>query len=417
MSINDLTGGINNCSCGRIHTCPVETIAIEKNALKYLPEICRGYAHILVVADENTWEVCGERAFSLLPLGADKIVLKGNGHVVIPNEEKIAEINKAITDKTDLIIGIGSGVINDLCKYVSFQHKIPYFIVATAPSMDGYVSAGAAMILEGMKITINCRPPKAIIADTEILKAAPLEMLRSGYGDIIGKYSCLNDWKLSALIKGEYFCQRVYDLVYSEIQNVKPLAKRIMEHDEAAIKTLTKALITVGIAMSYVVSSRPASGSEHHLAHFFEIKGILDQKPYFSHGIAVLYSSIVTARLREKIIASIPAKRAFDFDMWEKKIREIYLSSAENVIALQKKLGWYYEDDSDTVTQKWSDIAALLNQAPSSAEINRMAEEIGLRYSDFISMYGQEKIDQAVLYAKDMKDRYTVLWLYYTYFR
>ena len=108
--------------------------------------------------------------------------------------------------EADLIIGVGSGVINDLCKHVSFKNDLAYYIVATAPSMDGYASVGAALILNGMKITLNARPPKAIIADTSVLKDAPIDMLRAGYGDIIGKYSCLNDWKLSHCVNGEYFC-------------------------------------------------------------------------------------------------------------------------------------------------------------------------------------------------------------------
>ena len=63
--------------------------------------------------------------------------------------------------------------------------------------MDGYASKGAALILDGMKITTNADVPKAIIGDVDILKNAPFDMIQAGYGDIIGKYSCLNDWKLT----------------------------------------------------------------------------------------------------------------------------------------------------------------------------------------------------------------------------
>ena len=94
-----------------------------------------------------------------------------------------------------MIIGIGLGVIQDLCKYVSYNAKLPYFIVATAPSMDGYALKGAAMIMGNMKVTYNAHVPEAIIADTEILKDAPMDIIRSGYGDILGKFSCLNAWR------------------------------------------------------------------------------------------------------------------------------------------------------------------------------------------------------------------------------
>ena len=138
-------------------------------------------------------------------------------------------------------------------------------------------------------------------------------MLQSGWGDIIGKYSCLNDWKLSALINGEYFCQAVYDLVYETAKNVETLASGILQRDEQAIAALMEALVIVGIAMSFVGNSRPASGSEHHLSHYFEITGILHNEPYYPHGTDVLYSSVVTARLREILANSIPARQSFDY--------------------------------------------------------------------------------------------------------
>ena len=139
---------------------------------------------------------------------------------LIPNEDALATLEAAVTGDTQLIVGVGSGVINDICKQVSFVKGLPYYIVATAPSMDGYTSVGSALILKGMKVTLNARPPKAIVADTQVLKSAPLDMIQAGVGDILGKYSCLNDWKLSALVNGEYFCQKVYDLVYEAVLTV-----------------------------------------------------------------------------------------------------------------------------------------------------------------------------------------------------
>ena len=95
---------------------------------------------------------------------------------------------------------------------------MPYIIVATAPSMDGYASDGAAMITGGMKVTYKAGLPRAIIADTEVLCNAPTDMLKAGYGDIIGKFSALNDWKLSRCVNGEYFCNYIYDLTFEQIK-------------------------------------------------------------------------------------------------------------------------------------------------------------------------------------------------------
>ena len=336
--------------------------------------------------------------------------------ILVPDEVAIERILAHVTDEVDLILGIGSGVVNDLCKHTSFVSSLPYDIVATAPSMDGYASKGAALILDGMKVTLNADTPEAIIADTEVLKNAPMDMIKAGYGDIIGKYSCLCDWKLAALVNGEYLCETVLGATYEEVEKTRGLASGIVERDANAVGTLMGALVSVGILMAYVGNSRPASGSEHHLSHYFEIVGIVKNEPYLPHGIDVFYSAAETARLRETLIKSDFAKAIshFDREKYEENIHRIYGSVAEEVIALQNKLGWYNEIKKrlQVYREKESEIKALLSTAPSYAEMCNMLSEVGLDYEDFIKTYGKKKISDALLYAKDLKDRYSALWLY-----
>ena len=109
--------------------------------------------------------------------------------------------------------------------------------------MDGYASVGAALILKRMKVTLNARPPKAIIGDTDILKDAPKEMLQAGYGDIIGKYSCLNDWKLSALINNEYFCIYMKSDGFIIIQRVDRVIDTLADVKKANNGTVFRAVI------------------------------------------------------------------------------------------------------------------------------------------------------------------------------
>lgn len=415
MTQAELVAGIHGCACGRDHDCPIRFIRIGAGALSSLPEVLAGYRRILLIADDNTDAVCGDRVRTFLGDAIEaSLILHADG-VVVPDEARLAEIEAVMTPNTDLLLGIGSGVINDLCKDVSFRHGLPYGIVATAPSMDGYASVGAALILGGMKITRNARPPMAIIADTAVLKTAPLDMLKAGYGDVVGKYSCLNDWRLSTAIYGEYFCQAVYDLTMETANAVKPLAERILARDEAAIGALMEALVTVGIAMSYVGNSRPASGSEHHLSHFFEITGILNHEPYFAHGIDVLYSAVVTARLREELVSRTPKRRVFDRTAWEREIRRIYSTSAEGIIALQNRLGWYERNDEAAITGHWNVLCDILREAPTEQEMLELVRRIGLDYHEFTALYGESKLNDAVRYAKDLKDRYSVLWLYHQY--
>ena len=412
MDIQELTDGIQGCACGKDHSCPIRFVEIGSGVLHKLLHICQGFQKILLVADQNTYRACGAEAECILGVQlGDKVVFQTGDHPLIPDEVALDTIQAHVQEGTDLIVGVGSGVINDLCKQVSFANHIPYCIVATAPSMDGYASVGSALILGGMKVTLNAHSPMAIVADSRVLKDAPMEMLQAGYGDIVGKYSCLNDWRLSALVNGEYFCQRVHDIVYETAQKVEQLAEGIRNRDEEAVCALMDALVAVGIAMAYVGNSRPASGSEHHLSHYFEITGILGKTPYFSHGIDVLYSAVVTAAIREKLISCTPHPYCHDADGWNRDIERIYTTSAHEVKKLQAKTGWYLTADYENVRNKWDEIKAILAEAPGQERMLEMVCAIGLDYQQFIDLYGREKIEDGILYGKDLKDRYSVLWL------
>ncbi len=414
MYMEEIKRSFENCKCQKEHNCPIDAVVIGEDALSHLKQMCEDYSSILLVSDNNTYEVCGKDVSALLGTKLENSLIFNTGKkVLIPDEKAIEFVENKITRQTDLIIGVGSGVINDLCKYVSFFHKMPYYIVATAPSMDGYASIGAAMILSGMKVTVNARPPKAIFADSNVLRNAPIDMLKAGYGDIIGKFSCLNDWKLSALVNNEYFCENIYNCTLKCAMDIKDKAKNILAREESAISKLMEALVTVGILMSFAGSSRPASGSEHHLSHFFEITGILDNEEYFAHGIDVLYSTYYTQKIREELLklkAPSQNKTISMIDV-ENKIKNVYSTIADEVIALQNKLGWYNNNKFDVYLRKWNEIQSILAEAPSSSEIKSYIESIGLCLEDFISLYGEEKITNALWFAKDLKDRYSVLWL------
>ena len=416
--MSHLTRSIHDCPCGRDHVCPISAVRIGDGVLRELPALCEGFFRILLVADANTYAACGREAEKILGEHVTSHHIFAGEGVVIPDEASVEAIEGKMAEGTDLIVGVGSGVINDLCKFVGHKHRIPYIIVATAPSMDGYASAGAAMILGGMKVTPSAIPPMAIVADTEVLRNAPMEMIRAGYGDIIGKFSCLNDWKLSAYIRGEHFCGTVYDLVMNTAKRVRGLAEGIAARDGEAVAALMEALVEVGVAMAYVGNSRPASGSEHHLSHFFEITGILNGTPYLPHGTDVAYSSVLTARLRGEILRCEPARVPFDRAAYEIAIHSAYTAIADSVIAQQEKLGWYHEPDTDEFILTHADgIRKILSEAPDETEAREMVEAVGLSMDELYATYGEAHIEEAIKWAKDLKDRYSVLWVHGLYYR
>jgi len=412
VTVHDLINREIHCSCGRTHRCDIEVLRIGEGVLSELPALI-AHRHILLVADANTYPLCGDRVRALLGERIADICLFDCAEVLVPDERSIATLRAHMSDEIDLVLGIGSGVINDLCKYVAFLANIRSGIIATATSMDGYASSGAAMIIDGMKVTYTTNAPTLILGDVDILKTAPMEMIRSGYADIIGKYSALCDWRLSELINGEYLCPYVYDIVKQKTDDIRRAAKALTERDPVAIGKLMEVLVLIGACLTLLSTTRPGSGSEHHLSHYFEITGLLEEKPYFLHGTDVGYSTVVTATLRERICGMlIPAFHHISADLRESCYRTVYGNGWEEVRDLQNE-AHRYEHPMDAVYRAhWSEVRSILSECPTADEIRAMLTDVGFDLSAFERMYGKTKIQNGIWFAKDLKDRYSVLWLY-----
>ncbi len=401
--------------CGMIHESQTKKILIQVGAIEQVKEMLQGYKKILVASDGNTRSLGAERIVELYKQEGVQVeeAFFDTKETIIPDERAISFLMEKASFGPEVIVGVGSGVLNDLCKYISYMKKIPYMIVATAPSMDGYASKGAALILEGMKVTENTHVPTWIVADTQTLALAPIEMIQAGIGDIVGKYSCLNDWKLAHIITGEVFCQDVYDMVKNQTDVIAENITGCMNRELPAIQALMDALVEVGIAMSYMGNSRPASGSEHHFSHFFEIVGILQNKPYLPHGIDVAYSAVLTCRLRKKALSLNPEsfEYVFDEETYEKKMEEVFGKLSSEVIALQEKVGFYQKNRLEVIKEKWEEIVVCIEEASKGEYLEELLRKSGLLMETFTDFYDEDIIRTCIAYAKDLKDRYTVLWL------
>ncbi|MBR6726800.1 MAG: sn-glycerol-1-phosphate dehydrogenase [Clostridia bacterium] len=417
MTLTDLINHDLVCTCGRTHRCDIGAVRIGAGVLAELPALIDA-RHIVLVSDGNTDALCGECVRALLGdrIAAHRLFDTGN-ELLVPDETAVAAVEALVTPDTDFILGIGSGVINDICKYVSFDRKIKCGIIATAPSMDGFASSGAAMIFAGMKVTFTTHAPDLILGDTDILCKAPADMIAAGFADIIGKYSALNDWKLSHLVNGEYLCPFVYDLVMEKTNEVRDLAPALMRREPAAVATLTEILVMIGVCLTLLSTTRPGSGSEHHLSHYFEITGLILGKPYFLHGTDVGYSTVVTAAMRERICAlKTPIFHPVSGDIRLAAYDRIYRDRAKEVTDLQIEAGRYGKDMTPIYAAKWDEILAILDECPTASEIEQMLLSVNFDLSAFEKMYGADRIADGRLWGKDLKDRYSVLWLYFDLF-
>ena len=169
--------------------------------------------------------------------------------------------------------------------------------------------------------------------------------------------------------------------------------------------------------MTLNTNTRPGSGSEHHLSHFFEITGLIENAPYFLHGTDVGYSTVTVAEIREKIVKI--DKPIFNKISDQDRLNcyeKIYHDFAGEVAAIQEKFGFYKKDLAPLYTEKWDEIRAILRECPTADEIRAMLVEVGFDLDKFESFYGAKKIRNSTLFGKDLKDRYSVLWIYFELF-
>lgn len=309
--INKMSNLSFDCNCGKHHILNIHNICIKKQAIKELNNIIQPFKNkkIFIFSDSNTYKAAGEKTINELKKEHTEYknyIINTDRSILIPDEKVLGRLFMEMENDTGLIIAIGSGTINDLGKYLSVKTGIPYIIVCTAPSMDGYASNGAPLICGGMKISFNATLPYAIIGDIDIMKEAPMKLIQAGYGDMIGKITALMDWKLSKEINNEYYCETCIQLTQKAIQKTIDNASKLKNRDETAIQYLIEALTLTGVAMGLVGVSRPASGAEHMLSHYWEVNFIKNHKYPQLHGIKVGIATPIVMEIFGIMKDSIP---------------------------------------------------------------------------------------------------------------
>lgn len=308
--ISQWAGMEYSCVCGKSHKVDIQAIRVGSGVIQELPGILRdlGASHIFLVTDNYTYEAAGRQVEQLLDqagLAYHKRVFQTETPLV-PNEYALGSVLAAMTSQDDMLLAVGSGTLNDVTKYVSARTGIPYVIAATAPSMDGYASTVAPTILDGFKTTLPAVYPAAIVADVDILKDAPMPMLTAGFGDIIGKFTSLADWRLSHQLNGEYYCPEVASVIEAAVETCAANAQALAQREPQAIQAVTEALILSGLAMGMVGVSRPASGAEHQMAHYWEMDALRRGEEHPLHGNAVGVGTVLAASLYEMAAEYLP---------------------------------------------------------------------------------------------------------------
>jgi len=416
MDIKQISG--EKCSCGKVHQIPINDVVIEENALDQTAALLKEITEeqkIYLIVDQNTKKAAGaELKEKLLAANFEvvEILLKEreeDDHLV-PEPGALFKIIEKI-EPDGYILACGSGSINDLTAYAAHKMQLPYSIFATAPSMDGYASSVSSITVDGVKKTYNTTPPELIIADLNILKTAPWKLIQSGLGDLLGKVSSLLEWKLGVAFFDEYFCQEAFDLVENVLNDLINNSEKIIAREKTGIEILTKGLIYSGVSMMMVGSSRPASGTEHHISHFFDMYAGIFQNSVPTHGIKVGTASFISSNFYLKLLETDfnEFKLEHNREAREKEIREAYLDKADGILELLDQR-W----EHDLITKE--DLLSREKQIKSNIRefkvylesVEGILDTFGFFERKDVKNLNRDWLRKAVNYGFELRFRYTI---------
>ncbi len=425
FTLSDFLNHSFSCSCNRIHRAPIHTIIIEEEAIMKLPQviISTGCQKPFLLYDLTTYSLVGSKAEEIL----NHCGIPFSFHTLseeepIPNEETIGTILIHMDPSCDLIIAVGSGTINDLSRFISYQLKLPYLILATAPSMDGYASGVSPLIVNHMKTTYEAHAPYAILGDLSLLKEAPDRMIAAGIGDLLGKYNALCDWSIAHILLGEYHCNTLEGIVRRSLELVLQNIDGVRSRTSDAIRGVMEALVLSGIAMSFAGNSRPASGSEHHLSHYWEMCFLSEGRKPHLHGAQVGVATVAMLRayelLRELPIDFTAAKEkvnSYSALKWESDMEHYYGPAAPSVIRLEKETGKNAPEQVlarlELIEAHWEELKAYMDLLPSADGLRNILISLSAPASPMEIGIDRTTFIESFLAAKELRNRYALLQL------
>ncbi len=329
---------VGPCACGRRHELKTQDVFVGRNIeakLTFCVNNLAGGGRVLAVFDENTYAVMGERVMGVLAMACgrpERVIL--TGEEIHADARSVGDILLHIKDDTRLIVAVGSGTINDSCRYAAYRLQLPYIVVGTAPSMDGYASSVSPVIVDGLKLTFEACAPSAVLLDAGVLSRAPKPMLAAGLGDMLGKHIALLDWQLARCMIGESFCEPIAALMREAVEICEQSAAGLSGGDEQAASDLARGLCLSGLAMQLMGNSRPASGGEHHISHFLELKQMQRGEKPSLHGDKVGVATLYMIEFYSRLFAKKRPLRPVDLELWDTRLRENYGPAAEGFLSI-----------------------------------------------------------------------------------
>ena len=363
------------CTCGRTHVMETQAAVVEAGCLGKFEEYLAEYGIAgfrTVIYDDHTYTAEGV----IRPAAEQEIILPSEG--LHADEHGVAMVMEQLSDQAQVLVAIGSGTVHDITRYCAYLKKIPFISCPTAASVDGFCSSVAAMTWEGAKKTLTAVAPQLVLADLNVISKAPVHLARSGFGDMIGKYIALADWRIARAITGEFYCERIAGIMEEATQAILESAAGIAAGEEAAFEKLTYGLLLSGIAMQMMGNSRPASGGEHHISHCIEM-GLDDLGVHSGalHGEKVGVGTLMAAREYHRL-AELPADVWGDYpELSGEEISAVFGSRLSRQVQDENKTDCASGITGEQIRARWDEVCSEIRKIPDPDTLRSAYETIG----------------------------------------
>lgn len=366
-------------------------VYVGDDALAHFTAFCaeRGLRSLALVADPNTYEALGRRAAAALAeAGMDVRTVILQGDDIGADAQSVYQVLMGLDKAPHTFVAVGSGTVTDVARFTSHRSNADFISLPTAASVDGYTSIGAPMILDGAKVTIVCQGPLAVFADLPALCAAPRALTAAGFGDLIAKLTSVADWEIGHIVWDEPFDAEISRRARQAVLDCVAKLDALAAAECDGLQALFDGLIESGFCMLDFGETRPASGYEHHVSHFWEMKLLREGRHSVFHGakvgLAVLASAGVFEALRGLTVHEVRARlreRRCDRAVEEAAIRAAYGPLAEQVIEIQQPFLAMTDEEyaalCERIVARWDDLRVVFDRVPGSAEVRGWLERLG----------------------------------------
>lgn len=404
MDLELLKSKYSDCPCGVVHTLNTKVIKCESGLVKRVGKELKDAdfpRNVLFLADQNTLKASEGILSSLDGFNvADTIIYPDLRVADMREVEKLQERIK----KVDGVIACGTGSIHDTARLACAREDKPLCLFATAPSMDGFASYGAPITDGNFKVTYPAKSPEVVLADSEILAVSPTELKSAGFGDMIGKYVGLIDWEVSSLLTGEYWCDRVAYLTRKATDDIFALADKVTLSDELTAKQIFDSLILTGVGMSFTKTSRPASGTEHILSHFWECKKLIEGKISDFHGKKVGVATLLIMKEYEAFKEMKTVKCHYEKVDWD-EVKSIYGPLWDDVYRLNFPKSIMDGITPEIVEENWAKIRDIISGVPTYFEIDDAMKRAGCAMTPSDIEVSDQLVKEGMVYHPYMRAR------------